>query len=47
VKQISSGESFGNNVNQRLAAETKGVIAEALDGVSSRRGSMIVLVNPA
>ncbi|BCU07892.1 RNA-guided endonuclease TnpB family protein [Allochromatium tepidum] len=42
-----SGKSFGKNVNRRLAAWTKGVIAEALDSVSSRRGSTVVLVNPA
>ncbi|BCU07975.1 RNA-guided endonuclease TnpB family protein [Allochromatium tepidum] len=42
-----SGKSFGKNVNRRLAAWTKGVIAEALDSVSSRRGSTVVPVNPA
>ena len=42
-----AGKSFGKNVNRRLAAWTKGVIAEALDSVSSRRGSTVVLVNPA
>jgi len=42
-----AGKSFGKNVNRRLAAWTKGVIAEALDSVSSRRGSAVVLVNPA
>ena len=42
-----SSKSFGKNVNRRLAAWTKGVIAEALDSVSSRRGSTVVLVNPA
>ena len=42
-----SGKSFGKNVNRRLSAWTKGVIAEALDSVSSRRGSTVVLVNPA
>jgi hypothetical protein len=42
-----TGKSFGKNVNRRLSAWTKGVIAEALDGVSSRRGSTVVLVNPA
>jgi IS605 OrfB family transposase len=42
-----AGKSFGKNVNRRLSAWTKGVIAEALDGVSSRRGSTVVLVNPA
>ena len=42
-----SSKSFGKNVNRRLSAWTKGVIAEALDSVSSRRGSTVVLVNPA
>lgn len=40
-------KSFGKNVNRRLAGWTKGVIAEVLDSVSSRRGSVVVLVNPA
>ncbi|MBK5931299.1 transposase [Halochromatium salexigens] len=42
-----AGKSFGKNINRRLASWTKGVIAEALDSVSSRRGSAVVLVNPA
>ncbi|WP_242469464.1 transposase [Rhabdochromatium marinum] len=42
-----AGKSFGKNVNRRLAAWTKGVIAEALNSVSSRRGSTVALVNPA
>ncbi len=42
-----AGKSFGKNVNRRLASWTKGVIAEALDCVSSRRGSTVVVVNPA
>ncbi|MEA3641954.1 MAG: transposase [Lamprobacter sp.] len=42
-----AGKSFGKNVTRRLAAWTKGVIAEALDSVSIRRGSAVVLVNPA
>jgi len=42
-----AGRSFGKNVNRRLAAWTKGVLAEALDVVSQRRGSTLVLVNPA
>ncbi|EHQ51203.1 hypothetical protein ECTPHS_00844 [Ectothiorhodospira sp. PHS-1] len=42
-----AGKSFGKNINRRLAAWTKGVIVEALDSVSSRRGSAVVLVNPA
>ncbi|SEQ02478.1 hypothetical protein SAMN05421693_11461 [Ectothiorhodospira magna] len=42
-----ASKSFGKNINRRLASWTKGVIAEALDSVSSRRGSTVVLVNPA
>ncbi|MBK1650316.1 RNA-guided endonuclease TnpB family protein [Rhabdochromatium marinum] len=42
-----TGKSFGKHVNRRLASWTKGVIAEALDSVSHRRGSTVVLVNPA
>ena len=42
-----ANKSFGKNINRRLASWTKGVIAEALDRVSSRRGSAVVLVNPA
>jgi len=42
-----AGKSFGKHVTRRLAAWTKGVIAEALDSVSRRRGSTVVLVNPA
>jgi hypothetical protein len=42
-----AGKSFGKIVNRRLSAWTKGVIAEALDGVSSRRGSTVVLANLA
>jgi hypothetical protein len=42
-----AGKSFGKHVNRRLLAWTKGVIAEALNGVSSRRSSTIILVNLA
>lgn len=42
-----SGNRFGKNVNRRLASWTKGVIAEALQTVSQRRSSTLVLVNPA
>ena len=41
------GGKFAKNTNRRLAAWTKGVIAEALETVSRRRGSTLVLVNPA
>ena len=40
-------KNFGKNVNRRLSGWTKGVIAEALENVSQRRGSTLVLVNPA
>ncbi len=42
-----SGGRFAKDTNRRLAAWTKGVIAEALETISRRRGSMLVLVNPA
>ena len=42
-----SGKNFGKNVNRRLASWTKGVIAEAIENVSQRRGSTLVLVNAA
>jgi IS605 OrfB family transposase len=38
---------FGKNINRRLSAWTKSIIAEALDTVSQRRGSTLILVNPA
>lgn len=38
---------FGKNINRRLSAWTKGVLAEALESVSQRRGSTLVLVNAA
>jgi IS605 OrfB family transposase len=37
----------GRNMNRRLAAWTKGVIARALTDVSERRGSALVMVNAA
>ncbi len=42
-----SGNKFGKNMNRRLTSWTKGVIAEALDSVSRRRGATLVLINPA
>ena len=42
-----AGRSFGRNTNRRLASWTKGVIAEALNSISHRRGSSVVLVNAA
>lgn len=41
------GESKGRNMNRRLAMWTKGVIAQALEDVSERRGSTLRLVNAA
>ncbi len=38
---------FGKNVIRRLSAWTKGVIANALDTISRRRGSSVILVNSA
>ena len=40
-----SGRKFGKNVNRRLSAWTKGVIAEALENVSQRRSSSLHLIN--
>ena len=42
-----AGKKFGKNVNRRLSSWTKGVIAEALENVSQRRGSTLHYVNPA
>ncbi|MCP4744521.1 MAG: transposase [Desulfobacteraceae bacterium] len=42
-----SKRSFGKNMNRRLSAWTKGVIAEALTNVSQRRSSSLQLVNAA
>jgi hypothetical protein len=42
-----AGRFRGRNVNRRLNAWTKGVIAEALRNVSERRGSTLVHVNAA
>lgn len=43
----TSGQKFSKDVNRRLASWTKGVIAKAIDNISRRRGSTVVLVNPA
>ncbi len=42
-----SGRKFAKNVTRRLSSWTKALIAEALDLVSQRRGSTLVLVNAA
>jgi IS605 OrfB family transposase len=41
------GKRFGKNVSRRLSAWTKGIIATALDTVSRRRCSSVILVNSA
>lgn len=41
------GKSKGRNMNRRLAMWTKGVIAQALEDASERRGSSLRLVNAA
>jgi IS605 OrfB family transposase len=42
-----ASKKFGKNVTRRLSAWTKGVIATALDTVSRRRSSSVILVNSA
>ncbi|MEK8020347.1 MAG: transposase, partial [Candidatus Parabeggiatoa sp.] len=42
-----TSKKFGGNVTRRLSAWTKGVIAKALDTISRRRGSSVILVNSA
>ncbi|MEN8217367.1 MAG: transposase [Pseudomonadota bacterium] len=42
-----SSKKLGKNVTRRLSAWTKGVIANALDTISRRRGSSVILVNSA
>ena len=42
-----TSKKFGKNVTRRLSAWTKGVIAKALDTISHRRGSSVILVNSA
>jgi IS605 OrfB family transposase len=42
-----ASKRFVKNVTRRLSAWTKGVIATALDTVSRRRGSSVILVNSA
>jgi IS605 OrfB family transposase len=42
-----TGSKFSKHINRRLSAWTKGVIAKALDSISRRRGSSVVLVNSA
>jgi IS605 OrfB family transposase len=42
-----SGKKFGKNMNRRLTSWAKGCLAESLETVCQRRGSTLVLVNPA
>ena len=47
TRSFAGRKPHGKNINRRLAAWTKGVIAEALANVSERRGSALVPVNAA
>ena len=42
-----AGKKFGKNVSRRLSSWTKGVIAQAIENVSRRRGSTVIYVNAA
>ena len=42
-----ASKKFSKNVSRRLSSWTKGVIASALENVSRRRGSTVILVNAA
>ena len=42
-----SGKKFGKNINRKLSAWTKGVIAESLQSISQRRSSSLHFINPA
>jgi len=42
-----AGKKFSKNVSRRLSSWTKGVIAQAIENVSRRRGSTVVHVNAA
>ena len=42
-----AGKKFGKNVSRRLSSWTKGVIANAIENVSRRRGSTVIYVNAA
>ena len=44
---IFSNKKFSKNVTRRLSAWTKGVIAQAIENVSRRRGSTVIHVNAA
>jgi IS605 OrfB family transposase len=47
LTQPFAGKKFSKNVSRRLSSWTKGVIAKALENVSHRRGSTVILVNAA
>lgn len=47
LTRVIRGKSKGRNMNRRLTMWTKGVIAQALEDVSERRGSSLRLVNAA
>ena len=42
-----TSKKFGKNVTRKLSAWTKGVIATAIETISRRRGSSVILVNSA
>jgi IS605 OrfB family transposase len=42
-----AGKKFGKDVSGRMSSWTKGVIAQAIENVSRRRGSTVVYVNAA
>ena len=42
-----ASKKFSKNISRRLSSWTKGVIASALENVSRRRGSTVILVNAA
>ena len=44
---IQSKRSYGKNTNRRLNTWVKGLLADALTGISHRRGSTVHLVNAA
>ena len=46
-QRYGSIAGVGKNITRRLSAWTKGVIAQALNDVSRRRGSTLVLINAA
>jgi IS605 OrfB family transposase len=46
-RPISSQKKYGKNLKRRLSGWVKGVMQDALESVSQRRGSSLVLVNCA